>query len=206
VRFSKLSQGDPAGREFDDLVDGIRRLGRTQRIDPARVGITGGSYGGFATAWGATRLTKHFRAGVMFVGVTNLVSKGLTTDAPVENVAVHLRSDPWSLQRWRLTRSPIAYVEGARTPLLIAGGTRDTRVHPSESLQLYRALKMLDQAPVRYVRYPGEGHGNRHAAARDDYTRRLIRWMKHFIIDEATGLPPRELGHISETDASTSTP
>jgi hypothetical protein len=47
---------------------------------------------------------------------------------------------------------------------------------------------------VRYVTYPGEGHGNRKAAARDDYGRRLMRWMNHFLIDGADELPPWDLG------------
>jgi len=73
---------------------------------------------------------------------------------------------------------------------VIAGGTADKRVHPSQSLQLYRALKLIGKTPVRYVRYPGEGHGNRRAAARDDYARRLMRWMDHFVKDKSTDLPP----------------
>jgi dipeptidyl aminopeptidase/acylaminoacyl peptidase len=78
--------------------------------------------------------------------------------------------------------------------LLIAHGTDDTRVHPAQSLQLYRALKLIGKTPVRYVRYPGEGHGNRRAAARDDYTHRLMRWMDHFLVEGKTELPPWDLG------------
>jgi hypothetical protein len=78
--------------------------------------------------------------------------------------------------------------------LQIAGGTADTRVHPSQSLQLYRALKLIGKTPVRYVRYPGEENGNRRAASRDDYARRLMRWMDHFVKGGKTELPPWELG------------
>jgi hypothetical protein len=52
----------------------------------------------------------------------------------------------------------------------------------------------VGKTPVRYVRYPGEGHGNRRAASRDDYSRRLMRWMQHFLVDGATELPPWNLG------------
>jgi dipeptidyl aminopeptidase/acylaminoacyl peptidase len=107
---------------------------------------------------------------------------------------VHTRYEPWTDVEFSLERSPISYVEQGRTPLLIAGGTADTRVHPSQSLQFYRALKMIGKTPVRYVRYPGEGHGNRRAASRDDYTRRLMRWMRHFLVDGGTDLPPWDLG------------
>ncbi len=193
VAFSKLGQGDAAGPEFDDLVDAVDHLVQLGIADRDRVGITGGSYGGYATAWCATRFTDRFRAGVMFVGISNKVSKGLTTEIPIEDKMVHTRFDPWTRWQFSLERSPVFYAEGSRTALLIAAGQDDTRVHPSQSLQLYRALKLIGKTPVRYVRYPGEGHGNRKAAARDDYVRRLMRWMNHFVRDKRDDLPPWEL-------------
>jgi len=193
VAFSKLGQGDAAGPEFDDLVDAVDHLVQLGIADRDRVGITGGSYGGYATAWCSTRYTDRFRAGVMFVGISNKVSKGLTTEIPVEDRMVHTRFDPWAKWQFSLERSPIYHAEKSRTPLLIAAGQDDSRVHPSQSLQLYRALKLLGNTPVRYVRYPGEGHGNRKAAARDDYARRLMRWMDHFVKNKRDELPAWEL-------------
>jgi dipeptidyl aminopeptidase/acylaminoacyl peptidase len=194
VEFSKLGQSDAAGREFDDVVDAVDALVAADIADNDRVGVTGGSYGGYATAWLATRYSDRFRAGVMFVGISNKISKGMTTDIPVEDIMVHTRFPPYTRWQFSLERSPIYFAEQCRTPLLIAGGTADTRVHPSQSLQLYRALKLIGKTPVRYVRYPGEEHGNRRAASRDDYTRRLMRWMDHFVKEGKTGLPPWELG------------
>jgi len=130
---------------------------------------------------------------VMFVGISNKVSKGLTTEIPIEDKMVHTRFDPWTNWQFSLERSPIFHAEKSRTALLIAHGQEDTRVHPSQSLQLYRALKLIGKTAVRYVRYPGEGHGNRKAAAQDDYARRLMRWMDHFVRDKGEGLPPWEL-------------
>src|SRR5690606_29320906 len=80
VEFSKLGQADYAGKEFDDLVDSVRHLVEMGLVDAARVGITGGSYGGYASAWAATKLTEHFAASVMFVGISDLISKQGTTD------------------------------------------------------------------------------------------------------------------------------
>ncbi len=194
VAHSKLGQSDAAGREFDDLLDAVDHLVAEGLADGERVGVTGGSYGGYATAWLATKHTGRFKAGVMFVGISNKLTKGFTTDVPYEDIMVHTRFDPWKNWQLSLERSPLYYVEQARTPLLIAGGSDDSRVHPSQSLQLYRGLKMVGKVPVRYVRYPGEGHGNRRAAARNDYTRRLIRWMDHFVVNGATELPDWDLG------------
>jgi dipeptidyl aminopeptidase/acylaminoacyl peptidase len=181
VEFSLTSQGDPAGAEFDDLVDAVDHLVETGLVDRDRVGVTGGSYGGYATAWCATRLTERFAAGVMFVGISNKVSKVGTTDIPDEEFLVHARKRVYDDVPFFLERSPISHAEGARTPLLILHGTDDPRVSVTQSRELYRALKIVGEAPVRLVLYPGEKHGNREAAARYDYSLRLIRWMEHYL-------------------------
>ncbi|MCB2052576.1 MAG: S9 family peptidase, partial [Novosphingobium sp.] len=93
--FSRQHQHDAAGREFDDLVDARHWLVEMGFTDPARVGVTGGSYGGYATAWSSTRFSEHFAAGVMFVGISDLVSKWGTTDIPTEEVNVHARHNVW---------------------------------------------------------------------------------------------------------------
>ncbi len=193
VAFSKLDHGDLAGKQFDDLVDGVDHLIDSGLVDRDRVGVTGGSYGGFATAWCSTYYSERFAAGVMFVGISNNTSKLGTSDIPVELYQVHSRKWPWTDWDYFLERSPIRYVEKARTPLLIAGGDADPRVHPSQSLQLYRYLKLLGNAPVRYVIYPDEKHGNQRAASRLDYSLRLMRWMEHYLRGVGGEPPPPEI-------------
>ena len=195
VDFSKKGQADYAGAEFDDLVDAIAHFDAQGLIDPKKVGITGGSYGGFASAWGATKLTEHFAASVMFVGITNQISKAGTTDIPNEMFLVHSRRWPWEHWDWFRERSPIHYVEQARTPILIMHGEQDTRVHPSQSLELYRYLKLVDKTPARLVLYPNEGHGNRKAAARFDYSLRQLRWFEHYLAGPGGAPPPHPLDH-----------
>lgn len=181
VAFAKAHQRDAAGKEFDDLIDGVDHLIEMGLVDGEKVGVTGGSYGGFATAWCSTRYSERFAAGVMFVGISNLISKSGTTDIADEMYHVHHRSRIWDDWQFYLERSPIYHIEKARTPLLILHGKEDPRVHPSQSLELYRNLKILDQTPVRLVWYPGEGHGNRRASARLDYHLRLLQWMEHYL-------------------------
>jgi dipeptidyl aminopeptidase/acylaminoacyl peptidase len=181
VEFSKLGQADAAGREFDDLVDAVDHLVQAGLVDRQRVGITGGSYGGYASAWGATYYSDRFAAAVMFVGISNDLSKIGTTDIPEEMYLVHHLKRLWEDWDYFLERSPIRYVERHQTPILILHGKEDPRVDPSQSLELFRHLKTLGQAPVRLVLYPGEGHGNRKAAARFDYNTRMLRWMEHYL-------------------------
>jgi dipeptidyl aminopeptidase/acylaminoacyl peptidase len=191
VEFSKLGQADAAGREFDDLVDAVDHLVAAGIADKAKVGITGGSYGGYASAWAATYYSDRFAASVMFVGISDNVSKLGTTDIPEEMYLVHHRKRLWEDWTYFLERSPIYYVQRHRTPLLILHGKEDPRVDPSQSLELYRHLKTLDQAPVRLVLYPGEGHGNRRAAARFDYHVRMLQWMEHYLQGPG-GEPPAQ--------------
>lgn len=190
VTFTKLGQGDPAGREFDDLVDAVDHLIGTGLVDRQRVGVTGGSYGGYATAWCATRFSDRFAAGVMFVGISDNLSKVGTTDIPDEEYLVHSRRRPWEMWETLLQRSPIFHAAQARTPLLILHGADDPRVHPGQSKEMYRHLKMHGRAPTRLVLYPGEGHGNRKAAARFDYQLRMLQWFEHYLKQANPGPPP----------------
>jgi len=195
VAFSKLGQGDPAGREFDDLVDAVDHLVSIGIATREKVGITGGSYGGYASAWAATRYTDRFAASVMFVGISDNVSRVGTTDIPNEEYFVHALRRPWDDWKLMLERSPIYHAVGAKTPILILGGTSDPRVSPTQSMELYRYLKILNQAPVRLVRYPGEPHGNTRAASRLDYNLRMLRWMEHYLKGPGGVPPPPEIDY-----------
>ncbi len=198
VEFSKLGQGDAAGAEFDDLIDAVDALIAAGIIDEKKVGVTGGSYGGYATAWCCTRYSDRFAAGVMSIGISELISKYGTTDIPNEENLVHSRAWPWDNWERFEQRSPLRHVQNAHTPLLIAAGRDDTRVHPSQSLQLYRYLKLLGETPVRLVLYPGEGHGNRKSAARYDYTLRVMQWMEHYLSGPGGEPPPYRIEYDLE--------
>ena len=197
VDYSKLGQNDYAGKEFDDLVDFKNHLVDMGLVDTKRVGITGGSYGGYASAWGATKLTKHFAASVMFVGVTNQLSKFGTTDISNEMNLVHARSYPWDKWQWYLERSPIYWAGQSETPLLIMHGKDDPRVHPAQSMELYRYMKVQGK-DVRLVYYPGEGHGNRKVAAQYDYSLRLMRWMDNYLMEGKKEMPAFEIDHAAK--------
>ena len=201
VAFSRLDYGRPAMEEFDDLVDAAKHLVRIGLADEKKIGVTGGSYGGYATAWCSTALSEHFAAGVMFVGISDKISKLGTSDIPDEVYLVHDRYRLWENWDLFLKQSPIYHVEKARTPLLILHGKADPRVPPSQSLELYRHLKTLGKVPVRLVWYPGEGHGNRRAAARYDYSLRALRWFEHYLKGEGGPPPDRNLDYGFENEA-----
>jgi dipeptidyl aminopeptidase/acylaminoacyl peptidase len=194
-KFLKMSQGDPAGKEFDDIADAVDHFVAIGLADKAKVGITGGSYGGYATAWCSTYYSEKFAAGVMFVGISNKISKFGTTDIPNEEYYVHALHRPWEKWQMFLERSPIYHAGKSKTPLLISGGLADPRVHPQQSLEMYRHLKLRSAAPVRLVRYPGEPHGNRRAAARYDYHLRMLQWFDHYLQGPGGPPPPMEIDY-----------
>jgi dipeptidyl aminopeptidase/acylaminoacyl peptidase len=195
VEFSMKGQKDAGGKEFDDLIDGVDHLVKMGLVDDKKVGITGGSYGGYATAWGSTYYSDRFAAGVMFVGISDWISCSGTTDIPHEMNLVHHRKWLWEDWDYFLKSSPIYHVEKAKTPLLILHGKADPRVNPGQSLELYRHLKVRGKAPVRLVLYPGEGHGNRRAASRLDYNLRLLQWMEHYLKGPGGAMPAREIDY-----------
>jgi len=185
LEFAMSSQGDLAGAEFDDIVEGVDYLIELGIVDGDKVGVTGGSYGGYATGWMSTRYSDRFAAGVMFVGISNNISKWGTSDIPEELYQVHARKRIWDNYQDYLERSPIYYVDQAKTPLLIMHGKNDTRVDPGQSYELYRHIKTRTDTPVRLVLYPGEGHGNRHATAQFDYNLRAMRWFNEYLKGDA---------------------
>ncbi len=192
LEFAMSSQGDLAGAEFDDIVEGVDHLIELGIADGDKVGVTGGSYGGYATAWMSTRYSDRFAAGVMFVGISNNLSKWGTSDIPEELYLVHSRKRLWDDYQGYLERSPVYHVDNAKTPLLIMHGEEDTRVDPGQSYELYRHIKTRTDTPVRLVLYPGEGHGNRRATAQFDYNLRAMRWFNEYLKGDAEQ-PDREL-------------
>jgi dipeptidyl aminopeptidase/acylaminoacyl peptidase len=183
VDFAMEGFMDPAGKEFDDIADGIEYLIREKGADRDRVGLAGGSYGGYASGWFATYYTKYVRAVCMFVGISDNISRRGTTDIPYEELYVHAGEkleDQWQMS---LERSPIYWAHQSKTATLIYGGAADTRVHPSQSLELYRRMKMNDHPAVRLVQYPGEGHGNRRQPGRIDVLNRQMEWFDWYVRD-----------------------
>ncbi len=192
VDFTMEGFGDLVGKEYDDVLDGIDHLIDIGYVDKERVGIGGGSYGGYFSAWSATRHTERFAASVVFVGISNQISKRNTTDIPWEDYLVHwgfwTHEDPEKV--WGA--SPIKYAPGSVTPTLILHGTEDPRVPPSQGLELYRKLKLHGKAPVRLIWYPGEGHGNAKNTNRLDYIVRTMEWFDWYLKDKG---PRDEMPH-----------
>jgi len=180
VGFSKGDHEDLGGREFQDVLEGIDYLVDKGWVDPERVGMGGGSYGGYFSAWAATRHSERFRAAVVFAGISNWHSFTGTTDIPYEMSLVHWKL--WCYDKPQLCweRSPMAYIQKANTPTLIVHGKEDRRVPLGQSWELYTALKWKG-VPTELVIYPREGHGLRERAHQIDFMNRVLEWFDRYV-------------------------
>jgi dipeptidyl aminopeptidase/acylaminoacyl peptidase len=177
VTFAKADHRDLMGKEFEDMLDGIDHLVRIGIADSNRVGIGGGSYGGYTSAWATTYASDRFKAAIPWMGITNWISMTGTSDIFLENSTVH-----WALVMYEnydkyWERSPLKYIDRAKTPTLIIHGAADPRVPPGQSLELYTALKWKG-VPVEYVTYPREGHGVAERAHQEDFMKRVLAFFQ----------------------------
>jgi dipeptidyl aminopeptidase/acylaminoacyl peptidase len=185
VQFSKGDHGDMMGVDFNDVLDGIDALIEKKWINPEKVGIAGGSYGGYMTAWASTQYSDRFAVGVMSAGISNQISKIGMTDTPHENALVHWNGYSWDTNfdlAWE--RSPLKYFKYHKTPLLITHGAIDKRVPTGQAYELYRALKHNDQAPVKLIIYPDEKHGLKMRAHRYHFMINALNWLEKYLFSE----------------------
>jgi len=183
VEFTKGDHGDMMGLDFNDVLDGIDDLIEKKWVDTKKVGIAGGSYGGYMAAWAATKYSDRFAAAVMMAGISNQISKMGMTDTPHENSLVHWNSYSWDTDfnlAW--DRSPLKYFKNHKTPLLIAHGKKDKRVPTGQAYELFRALKHIDQAHVELFIYPNEKHGLRMRAHRYHYMINALEWLEKYLL------------------------
>ena len=146
--------GEPAMADVMAAVD--ETLRRHPEIDPERLGVTGGSYGGYMTNW-IVGHTDRFKAALTQRSVVKLSSLMLAGDFSGGS-AVEFGAEPWVENEDYRRLSPLTYVENVRTPLLIFHSMKDHRCPIAEGEMLYTALKLLKRE-VELVLFPEESHG-----------------------------------------------
>jgi dipeptidyl aminopeptidase/acylaminoacyl peptidase len=163
------------GRDLQDQVDASRWLRATRQIDPERVGIYGGSYGGFITLMALFTTPKEFGAGAGLRSVTDWAHYNHGYTGEILNLPQH---DSVAYRR----SSPIYFAEGLEDPLLIAHGMIDTNVHFQDVVRLAERLIELGKEDWEMAVYPAEDHG---FVRPDSWTDEYTRIMKLF--DRALG-------------------
>ena len=156
--FTQAVVGDWGGGDVADVLAGLdEALGRYDWIDPARLGLLGGSYGGFVTSWIVGHSTR-FKAACSERAVNSHVTMFGSSDiGHLFNVGELGGVLPWENMAKYLERSPLTYARDITTPLLIIHSEDDLRCPIGEAEQLFIALKTLRREVV-FVRFPDENH------------------------------------------------
>jgi dipeptidyl aminopeptidase/acylaminoacyl peptidase len=178
-KFSDGTLNEWGGGDYRDLMAGVdEALKRYQWLDPNRLGVTGGSYGGFMTNWVITQ-TPRFKAAVSVASVSNLISF-YSTSLYQDLIHAEFGGFPWDnydlLWQW----SPLRYARQAQTPTMFIHGESDNDVHITQAEEMYMALKRRRVETV-LVRYPREGHGLREPRHRVDALERTLAWFDRFL-------------------------
>jgi dipeptidyl aminopeptidase/acylaminoacyl peptidase len=175
--FAAASIQDLGGGDWRDVLTGVDAAEREAPIDDSRVGIMGGSYGGYMVMWGITQ-THRFRAGVAHAGVSDWLS--IEGEAPqAGSDEVNFGGSVYDDAAAYLKASPIMHMRGVNTPTLLTVGERDLECPMPQSEEFYTALEALG-VPVEFHVYPGEGHHLDKAEDRADFRKRTVGWFKRW--------------------------
>ncbi len=197
-KFGISNFKDLGGGDFKDIMTGIDYIIRELKIvDENKIGIFGGSYGGYMTNWAITQ-TDRFKAAVSMFGIFNLITDYSNSYLPSWEPN-YLGDYYWNNLKIYLERSPFYYVKNIKTPVLIMHGDEDPNTFISNSKEMHQALKHLGKT-VEFVRYPREAHGFREPNHRIDEFYRCLDWFNKYLL----GIEPvrKPLVRIDEWVAS----
>ncbi len=186
--FQYATRGEWGIVDREDYLAGVdAALAAYPEIDPERIGVSGGSYGGFMTNW-LTATTDRFHAAVTSRSITNWESWWGTSDAQ-GLTEYEFFGTPWEQRDLYRRLSPISHVENVTAPTLIIHSENDYRTPIGDGEQWFMSLKKLG-VPVELVRYPRSSHGLSRTGEPwllVDRLERLRSWFDHYLIRSPPG-------------------
>ena len=162
--------------ELEDLQDGVQFLVDNYSVDPDRVGVYGGSYGGFMTFMALFRDPELFAAGAALRPVVDWAHYNHGYTSNILNTPL---LDPEAYEK----SSPIFYADALAKPLLIAAGMQDDNVFFQDSVLLVQRLIELEKEDWEIALYPLDPHGFVHAASWLDEYRRILKLFERYVLD-----------------------
>jgi dipeptidyl aminopeptidase/acylaminoacyl peptidase len=179
-RFVNLDNGELRVNGVKDIKSCVDYLVSNHIADPKRIGITGGSYGGYMTMAGLTEFPDLFAAGVDLYGIVNFITFFEHTEPWMAAISTVEYGDP-KTQREMLDRlSPIYKLDRIKAATMVQHGANDTNVPVIEAEQIVNTLKQRG-VPVEYVLFPDEGHGWRKIPNRIRSTVEEVRFFKQHL-------------------------
>jgi acylaminoacyl-peptidase len=191
--FCAANRRDWGDGPMRDVLGGVDLLVAEGRADPARLGVTGGSYGGYLTNWIVSH-DRRFRAAVTCRSVSDMTSLMLTGDISGGDWAKwEFGVTPWEDPAYFRSISPLTYAARIRTPLLIQHAENDLRTTIAQAEALFTVLRSL-RRPVRFMRVPGETHELTRSGTPFRRVENLVQirnWFRHFLVLGRRRLPPK---------------
>ena len=176
--FARAVVGDMGGADAVDITSGVSSLVDLGVADAARIGITGGSYGGYLTAWLVTQ-SSAFAAAVAQHPVTDWAHQHGVSNIPYWD-ELFLDGKPYATDGQYVERSPLTHAAKVVTPTLFITGTLDRATPPGQSLAMHRALASYGVTSA-CLTYPTAAHGPRDIASAIDVTARTLEWFERFM-------------------------
>jgi dipeptidyl aminopeptidase/acylaminoacyl peptidase len=201
-RFEEAGYGQWGRAMQDDISDGVQHLVAQKVADPARICIYGASYGGYAALWGAIQTPQLYKCGISFAGVSDLndmLSHSIFDDSnPASRELQRARIGDPSRARQSLDEvSPLRHAARVQVPLLITHGEEDTRVLPSQSKRMVKALQAAGK-PVEWLSYEQEGHGFYWLANQVKHYEAVLAFLQRHI----GSLPPASGAEVKQPAAT----
>ncbi len=182
--FQKANFQDLGGGDLKDEIAGLDFLKATGLVDPKKIGITGGSYGGFMTLMAIGKVPDIWAAGVEEYGIINWSTMLKSSDPSLNEYVKSLLGNPEENRKIYDADSPITYIRNERAPLLVLQGDNDPRVPKEEAQQVVDLLKKEGRTvDVHY--YANEGHGFVKRENQIDSIRRTIVWFDQYLMGKA---------------------
>ena len=179
--FQKANFQDLGGGDLKDELAGVDFLQATGYVDPKKIGIYGGSYGGFMTLMAIGKTPDRWAAAVDEYGIINWATMLKSSDPSLNEYLKALLGDPEQNRKVYEEDSPITYIRSEKAPLLVLQGDNDPRVPKEEAQQVVDILKKEGRVvDVHY--YPNEGHGFVKRENQIDSIRRTIAWFDQYLM------------------------
>jgi len=178
--FQQANYKDLGGGDLQDEVYAAKFLAATGYIDPQKIGITGGSYGGYMTLMAVGRTPDVWAAAVEQYGIVDWLTMLQHEDPRLQEYEKSLLGDPVKDLAVYQAASPIKYLANAKAPLLVLQGDNDIRVPKEEAEQVVAILKNAGKTVDAHF-YPNEGHGFAKRENQIDAIRRTIDWFDKYL-------------------------
>jgi dipeptidyl aminopeptidase/acylaminoacyl peptidase len=179
-RFVNLDNGELRVNAVKDIKSSVDYLVSNKIADPRRLGIMGGSYGGYMTMAGLTEYPDLFKAGADLFGVVNFETFFANTEPWMAAISTVEYGNPKTQADLLQRLSPIHKVDQVKAATIVLHGANDTNVPVVEAEQVVNNLKRRG-VPVEYVLFPDEGHGWRKVPNRIRSTVEITRWFVKYI-------------------------